>query len=309
MLRRLSDSAFASFPKFASGDPYQHPGGARWSMGMLAGLLTLMALALGGPAAAQTGEVVGRVISQVGEVEAITPDGGRRPLERRSKVHEGETVVTGESSRAQIRFKDKGLTDIKPDSRFTVKRYRAESAGDGQDSAVMELIEGGMRTLTGTVGGGEDQEYEVETPVASIGIRGTQYQLRLCQGDCAPDIPDGLYGGVTEGRIGVANEAGERAFGGDRYFRVASRSAPPQGMLTPPGDLLTGRMARVGGRPEGDGLKPSEVPQLGGFLNPLAAGHPPPEPLLWEEGFEAAEQVDRDGQPVGTEVSSPEPLL
>ncbi|MEF8793663.1 FecR family protein [Thiohalorhabdus sp.] len=301
MLPRLSDFALAPFAGIAAGAAQQRRGRARRPTGLLAGVLALMALSLGGPAAAQTGEVVGRVISQVGEVAAITPDSDRRSLERRSKVHEGETVVTGESGRAQIRFKDKGLTDIKPDSRFTVRRYRAESAGDDRDSAVMELLEGGMRTLTGTVGGGEGQEYEVETPVASIGIRGTQYLLRLCRGDCG-EVPDGLYGGVTEGRIGVANNSGERAFGGDRYFRVTSHSDRPEVMLKPPEGILTGTTVADRGEPEELTLA-SERPNPGSFLNAVAAAGRGLEVIELDQRFEGLERVNRFGRIEG--VSTP----
>jgi hypothetical protein len=253
-------------------------------------LLALTALLSPLPAAAQTGEAVGRVITAVGEVAAIGPNGERRALERRSRIHEGETVVTGDGGRAQVRFKDKGLVDLKPGTRFTVKRYRAKAAGDGEDSAVMELIKGGMRTVTGAVGGGKQQEYEVETPVASIGIRGTQYLLRLCQGDCAGDVPDGLYGNVTQGRIGVMNDAGERVFGGDRYFHVASRDSLPRGRLSPPEGIFQRPRPPVTDEGEVEEVVGvSEIPDMGTFLNALAVSDPWLEDKDVEEDFEVAE--------------------
>ena len=265
----------------------------------------VLALLLAAPA--QAAEVVGRVISRVGEVVAVTPDGERRALERRSRIREGETLITGESGRAQVRFKDKGLVDLKPGSRFTVERYRAEAAGDGEDSAVMELIKGGMRTITGAVGGGDEQEYEVKTPVASIGIRGTQYVLRLCQGDCGEGIPEGLYGGVTQGRIGVANAAGERVFGGDRYFHVPSRSDRPRGLLTPPEGLLEGAPrppAGAGAEVEGGSPLAGEVPDLESFLSALGVSHPSLAVLELGEAYEVAEDRGELG-PTGNNDRGP----
>ncbi|HKJ70669.1 MAG TPA: FecR family protein, partial [Gammaproteobacteria bacterium] len=265
---------------------------------ILPGRAGLILLALLAAAPAQAAEVVGRVISRVGQVEAVGPEGQRRDLERRSEIREGETVVTGDSGRAQVRFKDQGLVDLKPGSRFTVKRYRAKSAGDDSDSAVMKLFKGGMRTITGAVGGGDKQEYRVETPVASIGVRGTQYLLRLCRGDCAGDVPDGLYGGVTQGRIGVSNGAGTVAFGGDRYFRVASYDDLPEGMLTPPDGLLTGPRPPQGGQGGAGGVGVAaggEVPDLGTYLSALAAAKPSLEVVGSEDDFEGGERVDSVG--------------
>lgn len=255
---------------------------------LLGGLLLALVLA----APAHAADVVGRVISRVGQVTAVAPDGERRPLQRRSEVREGETVVTGPSGRAQVRFKDQGLVDLKPDSRFTVKRYRAQGAGDGEDSAVMELLKGGMRTITGAVGGGDDQQYRVETPLASIGIRGTQYVLRLCRGDCGEGVPDGLYCGVSQGTIAVRNAAAERTYGGDRYVHVPARGEAPRGMLAPPGDLFTGAARETGDRAQDLGI--SQVPDLPAYLSALAGSGRVLE-REQEDPFEGSEETDGRG--------------
>ncbi|MFA9460597.1 FecR family protein [Thiohalorhabdus sp. Cl-TMA] len=278
-----------------------------------------VAVYLSGMGPAVAAETVGRVITQVGEVVAVGPDGERRPLRRRSEIREGERVVTGEGGRAQVRFKDGALVDIKPDSAFAVKRYRSEEAGDEEDSAVMGLLKGGMRTITGAVGGGEGQEYEVETPVASIGVRGTQYLLRLCDGACG-DVPGGLYGGVTQGRIAVSNDAGSKTFGGDRYFHVASRGDLPRGILQPPTDLVAATGGRGGGEDgeggdgEGDAGESGEDASgenLGSALNALADQDDSMQVFeVPEEDFEASEESNNEGQPTGLESDpTPEPEI
>jgi hypothetical protein len=245
---------------------------------LLAGLLALLAASV----QAANGEVVGRVITQTGEVAAVGPDGERRGLGRRDPVYEGDTLVTGDPGRAQIRFKDDGLTDLRPGSRFQVAEYRAgQATGDEDKSVVMRLIKGGMRTVTGAVGRDNKDRYRMETPVANIGIRGTQYQLNYCQSQCGGGAP-GLYGGVTRGGVEVANQGGEAAFGQGQYFYVASASQSPEGLLTPPPGVLD----RPGGS-AGDGEQEASADgEAGGGedAEPLSAG-----PALDDSDYQVGE--------------------
>lgn len=60
-------------------------------------------------------------------------------------------------------------------------------AEPGSDSsrAFFRLVKGGFRTVSGLIGKVNQDDYRVSTPVATIGIRGTRYGVRICQGECA----------------------------------------------------------------------------------------------------------------------------
>src|SRR5690606_24291281 len=80
-------------------------------------------------------------------------------------------------SRVQIRFIDNALLALQENSRLNIREYHLAQEGAEQSKVLMELVEGGFRTLTGSIGKGNEQAYQVTTPVASIGIRGTLYSL------------------------------------------------------------------------------------------------------------------------------------
>lgn len=62
----------------------------------------------------------------------------------------------------------------------------ASSESEGETSrAFFRLVKGGFRSVSGLIGKVNQDDYRVSTPVATIGIRGTRYGARLCQGDCA----------------------------------------------------------------------------------------------------------------------------
>ncbi|MFA9460598.1 FecR family protein [Thiohalorhabdus sp. Cl-TMA] len=221
-------------------------------------LLPLAALLLAAPGA-HAAEVVGRVLSAVGPVTAVVPEGPERALERRSPIHQGETLVTGAEGRAQVRFADRGLVALRPGSRLRVKRYTAEPGKAEEPEAVLELLEGGLRTITGTVSDTNRDGYRMETPAASIGIRGTVYALAVGEA--------GLHGGVQQGRIEVRNQAGAALVEAGTYFHVAAPTVAPEQLMEPPRPLLKGWRGELRG--QGKAESPEEWRR-----RPDAAGPP-----------------------------------
>ena len=98
------------------------------------------------------------------------------PLARGSAVDGGDVILTGASGRAQIRFTDGGLVSLYPDSRFTVERY-VDSGNPGQDSFAVSLARGGLRAVTGLIGKRQPANYQLITPTAVVGIRGSSFRV------------------------------------------------------------------------------------------------------------------------------------
>src|SRR5690606_19318648 len=77
------------------------------------------------------------------------------------------------------RFSDASVVTLEEDSRFQVNDYSFDGAGGSDDTLVMTLLQGTLRTISGTVGEAAGDTYEMNTPFASIGIRGTEYGVRV----------------------------------------------------------------------------------------------------------------------------------
>ncbi|MFT5593440.1 MAG: hypothetical protein ACI8SR_001821 [Oceanicoccus sp.] len=178
--------------------------------------------------------LAGHVILTKGSVTAVMENGDSRALKRRSEIFNGDTIKTGPAGSVQIRFVDKALMTIKANSEMNIERYLQAQAADGQnkEQVIMSLVKGGFRTITGTIGKGDKSAYKVNTPAASIGIRGTNYEVQQ-------EADGGFVMGVYSGGIQVENESGtiELGEGADfNYTRVKPKSSP-KGLLAPPAAL------------------------------------------------------------------------
>lgn len=102
-----------------------------------------------------------------------------RTLEKSSAIYLHDTLITEKDAQAQIVFTDNSLMTFKPDTKFYIKNYEYEKKGDGKTVGryVMDLVEGGFRTITGLIAKTNPNNYQVNTPVATIGVRGTDYTV------------------------------------------------------------------------------------------------------------------------------------
>lgn len=167
----------------------------------------IVALLLGGAiASAAALAEAARVMAFAGQVNASDASGATRALTENAAVDGGDTVVTGAESAAQLRFTDGALLFLRADSQFRVDSYRYQ-ANSPRENGFFSLLKGSLRTLSGLIGKVNKENYRVRTAVATVGIRGTDYSLRLCQDDCL-GADNGLYLNVVEGAINASNNAG-----------------------------------------------------------------------------------------------------
>ena len=178
-----------------------------------------------------------RVAFTVGDVIAIDAAGQSRSLSKGAELVEGDTVKT-QDGRAQLSFSDGAYVSLQPGSEFRIEEYRFEGRNDGSERGVFSLIKGGLRTITGLIGRSNRNNYRLRTPIATIGIRGTEYTATYLEG---------LAGTVGEGEIEVCSSAGcLNVTSGESYavtgedvlptvtgMRTDLPPAPPAAALTP----------------------------------------------------------------------------
>ena len=151
-----------------------------------------------------------------GAVTATQQGSDGREVKRRTKIFETDLVTTGPDSRAQFRMKDGAMIALTENSEWQVLEYKYQEAEE--DAVAMKLLKGGLRTISGQVGKADHTQYKLDTPVGSIGIRGTHYEVRI--------TADGkLLLGVYEGTIAAETSQGTIELGAAAEYSFASIDA------------------------------------------------------------------------------------
>jgi hypothetical protein len=177
----------------------------------------------------------GTVAQLNGPLFAKKADAAIKVLAVESIVEMGDTLVTERKTYAKILFTDKGVMILRPNSQFKVSDYRFEEGAPAKDKAVLNLVRGGVRAVTGAIGKrGDADSYQLMTVTATAGIRGTTFEARVCGGDCG-SVRDGVYFYVLDGLISLRNNAGSQDIRAGQYAYVESPNALPQILPGNPG--------------------------------------------------------------------------
>jgi hypothetical protein len=207
----------------------------------LASSLAFAMLFVGGNAAAQTNgnipaptSVAGTVTHLSGLLRVKSAAGVNRVLAVKSEVMQGDTLITERDTYARIKFTDDGEAVLRPGTQLAVEAYSYDAVAPAKDNIVLSLLKGGLRAVTGLAGQRNHDVVKINTPTATIGIRGTHFGALFCQNDCG-GIPtpnggapsNGLHVDVAQGAIIVSNPGGSTVFQAGQFGYVANNVTPP----------------------------------------------------------------------------------
>ncbi len=119
--------------------------------------------------------VVARVVDIKGEVGAVNradKNAKERPLSLGDPLYNSDTLHSEKDSYALLVFPDGEKITLQADSEMDIKQYNYKVSGK-KDQILFRLTAGGLRALTGTIGKNDHAAFALDTPVATIGIRGT----------------------------------------------------------------------------------------------------------------------------------------
>ena len=150
----------------------------------------------GGQVAAQ--ETIGTVSRIQGEASG-TRGGATRALGLNSSVYSQRSVSTGAAARLEVTFKDNTRLTLGENAKLTLDKYVFNPAA-GRGTIRFRLV-GAFRFLSGQVSKLARSDVSVTTPVATIGIRGTEFW-----GGPIDDQSLGVF--LIEGAVRVSNAAG-----------------------------------------------------------------------------------------------------
>jgi hypothetical protein len=99
----------------------------------------------------------------------------QRELKVGHRVHRNEVIRTGTEAQAEFKLDDDTKLALGPDAELRLDEF-AIGGGSNSSSIAVRLLKGTLRFLTGRQ---TSESYKVETPTATIGVRGTIFDLYI----------------------------------------------------------------------------------------------------------------------------------
>ena len=143
------------------------------------------------------------VVTVNGSVQMTPVTGKPDQLAPGQRVESGASIKTGENSDTSMRFDDGQMIALSSNTSFVINEYKFNAHKPEESSFFASLLKGVMRAVTGIIGETNKSNVTFKTDVATMGIRGTDFQLFYDKQ---------LYITVLEGAIVAKNEGGEAVF-------------------------------------------------------------------------------------------------
>ncbi|WP_081897392.1 FecR domain-containing protein [Massilia sp. BSC265] len=114
----------------------------------------------------------GRVVFVTGQVQV-----GRHAATQDTVVAEGDELSTGADGYVYVKTVDNGFLILRPNSTARVVVYTIDKSDPSKTQVKLELLQGVARTISGRGVKQARQNFRFNTPVAAIGVRGTDFTV------------------------------------------------------------------------------------------------------------------------------------
>lgn len=141
-----------------------------------------------------------------GNVTILGADKVSRKAGTKDKIQSGDTVTTEAGSETLIKMSDNSSVILRPNTQFQFTEYKYEKAAS--DSSLVMLLRGTARLVTGLIGRRNPASFRASTPTATIGIRGTDFEVAVIPED-RPDARAGVYDFVHDGATNIKIATGQ----------------------------------------------------------------------------------------------------
>ena len=124
-------------------------------------------------------------------------------------------------------MQDETYIMVRPDSRMVIEDFKYSEKKPEESRGFFSLLKGGFRAVTGLIK--DKKKYRYNTSVATIGIRGTEFSVRVCAFDCYDIDPvpeNGLFLEVLDHDVTITTTAGEYTFTKGQFAYVAGSDSP-----------------------------------------------------------------------------------
>lgn len=180
--------------------------------------------------------IAARVVALKGRVIARQANGVQRDLAQHAAIYRDDLIETDAGGYASLVFVDETRVVVPSGSSLRIANYQYVPNEPTKSQVFLSVVKGAFRMVTGLIGRSAPENIRIGASTATIGIRGTSFDLICLPGDVAqPEnyqgngslCGEGLLASIREGIISVTTENGNHAeLAGGQAGYVAGTNSP-----------------------------------------------------------------------------------
>jgi len=120
---------------------------------------------------------VGKITLALGQAVVERSDGKKQEASSGMELYSGDTLVTFTSGYLHLQFIDNALLSMRPGSRLSIEMYDYDPESPEFNAVRFNLEEGLARSVSGSAAKQNNQKFRLNTPIAAIGVRGTDFTV------------------------------------------------------------------------------------------------------------------------------------
>ena len=163
--------------------------------------------------------VIGTILEVEGSAGVASTEGQPVAAIINMPVHLHDVVRTAPASRVFILFIDNTELTLSENTVITLDNYIFDPDDNSNNKAAYSVVQGAFQYVSGLIGKKENPDVNIETPVGSIGIRGTDFW--------AGNIDNQYSVAVNDGQVALKTDAGEAVVNKGEGTSVQDRHSMP----------------------------------------------------------------------------------
>lgn len=167
-------------------------------------------------APAEQAQRVGEVSLLIGQAQLFRANGQPQALQRGDAIHVGDRIETQANGHVHVRFVDRAAVSVRPSSTLEVQSYQFDPRRPELNEVRLRVDRGTSRSISGAATELDKSRFRLNTPIAAIGVRGTDFTVQASEGTVRATVADGAIaigalgvGGCTASGLGPCADAQE----------------------------------------------------------------------------------------------------
>lgn len=118
------------------------------------------------------------VLGSVSGTVVVEREGGILEGKKSMPLLEKDVIRTGKRSKAKVILNDETAVTLSPEASFSIQEY---SENQQQPKVKLNIASGTLKVFTGKIAKVAPSNFRIETPTATIGVRGTTIRIHITE--------------------------------------------------------------------------------------------------------------------------------